>query len=267
MLHPRKPILYFGDYGVPMQDRAGLITTWERFIAAKNPPVALTQDISATAMSFTINCRAATAGCINVAGSGGAVWKIDDEYIRTCGRTSGTNTTTYTVCPGGRGYWGTVAAPHTTASTVNGEWRVMPEPLAGHTYSNLWVNALATYHDVNGSLGSGLEAHQRAVGMGTGVELRANDQRYALVPRVEPYNLRVLVAPGRAEIHYNAPTLAACRYAVTATTFPSPDDAGDELDRGGPRTRRIVLAPLTPGTYSYRVTCGTGRASGRFTVP
>lgn len=267
MLHPRKPILYFGDYGVPMQDRAGLITTWERFIAAKNPPVALTQDISATAMSFTINCRVATAGCINVAGSGGAVWKIDDEYIRTCGRTSGTNTTTYTVCPGGRGYWGTVAAPHTTASTVNGEWRVMPEPLAGHTYSNLWVNALATYHDVNGSLGSGLEAHQRAVGMGTGVELRANDQRYALVPRVEPYNLRVLVAPGRAEIHYNAPTLAACRYAVTATTFPSPDDAGDELDRGGPRTRRIVLAPLTPGTYSYRVTCGTGRASGRFTVP
>ncbi len=267
MLHPRKPILYFGDYGVPMQDKIGLITTWERFIAAKNPPVALTQDISAAATSFTINCKVATQGCINVAGSGGAVWKIDNEYIRTCGRSSGTNTTTYTVCPGGRGYWGTKAEPHTTASVVNAEWRLMGDVLSGHTYPNLWVNALATYHDVNGSLGSGLEAYRRAVGMGTGMELRATDQRYALLPRVEPYNLKVITAPGQAEIHYEAPFLAACRYAVTATTFSSPDDAGDELDRGGPRTRRVVLAPLAPGTYSYRVTCGTGRVMGTFTVP
>lgn len=267
MLHPRRPILYFGDYRMPTQDALGLITTWERFIAARNPPIALTADISASAMSFTINCRVSTNGCVNVPGSSGAVWKIDNEYIRTCGRTVGTSTTTFTVCPGGRGYWGTRAEAHTTSSVVNAEWRTMGDLLVGHTYPNLWVNALALHHDVNGSLGSGLEAYQRAAAMGTGMELRASDQRYALVPRVEPYNLNVITAPGRAEIHYDAPALAACRYAVTATTFASPDDAGDEMDRGGLRTRRIVLAPLAPGAYRYRVTCGAGRAIGTFTVP
>jgi len=267
MLHPRKPVLYFGDYRMPLQDANGLITTWERFIAARNPPVALTQDISAGAMSFTINCVAGSNGCINVPGSYGAIWKIDNEYIRTCGKSTGSATTTFTVCPGGRGYWGTKAEPHTTASVVNAEWRTMGDNLAGHTYPNLWVNALSTFHDVPASLGSGLEAYNRAIGMGTGLDQRKFDQRYALVPRMEPYSLKVFVAPGKAEIHYDAPTLAACRYAVTATTFASPDDSGDENDRGGLRTRRIVLSPLAPGTYRYRVTCGNGRIMGSFTVP
>lgn len=143
----------------------------------------------------------------------------------------------------------------------------MGDLLSGHTYPNLWVNALATYYDVTATLGSGIEAYQRAVSLGTGLEMRASDQRYALVPRVEPYNLKAIAAPGKAEIHYEAPTLAACRYAVTATEFTSSDDAGDELDRGGLRARRIVLDPLAPGTYRYRVTCGTGRKIGTFTVP
>ncbi len=267
MLHARKPILYFGDYRMPLQDANGLITTWERFIAARNPPVSLTQDISAGASSFTINCVTATAGCINVPGSSTAIWKIDNEYIRTCAKSPGAGTTTFTVCPGGRGYWGTKAEPHTTSSVVNAEWRTMGDILSGHTYPNLWVNALSTFHDVTGALGSGLEAYNRAIGMGTGLEQRKFDQRYALVPRVEPYSLKVFVAPGKAEIHYEAPTLAACRYAVSSTWFSNPDDAGDELDRGGPRTRRLVFSPLAPGTYRYRVTCGMGRIVGTFTVP
>jgi hypothetical protein len=265
MLHPRRPILYFGDYRMPVQDANGVITSWERFIAAKNPPIALTADISASATSFTINCRMATSGCVNVPDQ--AVFRIDDEYIATCGKTLGSSTTTLTVCRDGRGYWGTKAAPHTTASVVNAEWRTLGGLLSGHTYPNLWVNALATYYDVTGSLGSGMEAYRRAVGMGAGLELRANDQRYALIPRVEPYGLKVITSPGRAEIHYDAPTQAACRYAVTQTWFSSPDDSGDTADRGGLRTRRIVLDGLAPGAYRYRVTCGSGRVVGSFTVP
>ncbi|MGQ9916457.1 MAG: hypothetical protein ACUVS7_03480 [Bryobacteraceae bacterium] len=266
MLHPRKPVLYFGDYRMPLQDANGLITTWERFIAARNPPISLTQDISAGATSFTINCVNGSNGCVAVPSSE-AIWKIDDEYIRTCGRSVSGGTTTFTVCPGGRGYWGTKAAAHTTASVVNAERRTMGDVLSGHTYPNLWVNALSTFHDVQATLGSGLEAYNRAIGMGKGLELRKTDQRYALVPRVEPYSLKVFVASGKAEIHYVAPTLAACRYAVTQTWFASSDDAGDELDRGGPRTRRLVFSPLAPGTYRYRVTCGAGRKNGTFTVP
>lgn len=266
MFHPRKPALYSGAYRTPTADRLGLITTWDRFIAARNPPVALTGPISASDMTFTINCRTGGNGCINVP-SREAVFQIDNEYIRTCGKSVGSSTTTFTVCPGGRGYWGTQAQPHTTASTVNAEWRVLGDSLAGHTYPNLWVNALALYYDVPGSLGSGLEAYRRVISMGSGLELRANDQRYAFVPRIEPYNLKVIVAPGKAEIHYDAPTLAACRYAVTQTSFLSPDDGADTPDRGGLRTRRIVLDGLAAGTYRYRVTCGSGRRMGSFTVP
>ena len=112
-----------------------------------------------------------------------------------------------------------------------------------------------------------MEAYQRAIGLGKGLHLRATDQRYALVPRIEPYRLKVFVSAGKAEIHYLAPTLAACRYAVTPGYFLSPDESNDELDRGGPRTRRIVLDSLAPGTYRYRVTCGAGRLMGSFTIP
>lgn len=265
MLHPRKPVLYSGAYRTPTADALGLITSWERYITVRNPPVALAADISANASSFTINCKAGALGCIQVP-TNEAVFRIDEEFIRTCNKSVGTTTTTFTVCAGGRGYWGTKAAPHTTQSVVNAEWRVPGDKLAGHTYPNLWVNALALYYDVQGTLGSGLEAYRRAVGLGSGLEQRASDQRYAFIPRVEPYNLKVIAAPGKAEIHYDAPTLAACRYAVTATEFTSPDDAGDTPDQGGLRTRRIVL-PLAPGTYRYRVTCGNGRIMGSFTVP
>jgi len=264
LLHPRRPVLYFGDYRLGIQDQMGLITTWDRFAAMRNPPISLAQEISAGATSFTINCVMPSAGCGNVYGN--AVFKLDDEFIRTCSRSVGASTTTFTVCPGGRGYWGTTPAPHTTSSVVNAEWRILHDKLAGHTYPNLWVNALAMYYDVRAALGSGLEAYRKAESMGSGFELRASDQRYAFIPRVEPYNLKVIVAPGKAEIHYDAPTLAACRYAVSATAFATPDDANDTLDQGGPRTRRIVLAPLAPGLYYYRVTCGTGRFMGSFTV-
>jgi hypothetical protein len=129
------------------------------------------------------------------------------------------------------------------------------------------VNALALYYDVTGLLGSGLEAYQKAIRMGKGLEKRASDQRYAIVPRVEPYRLNVIITSGKAEINYEAPGEAACRYAVTATQFASSDDASDELDRGGLRTRRIVLDSLRSGTYRYRVTCGGGRKYGIFTIP
>ncbi len=166
---------------MPTQDQLGLITTWDRFIEAKNPPVALTSNITASSTSLTINCRMATKGCPNIPSY--AVIKIDDEFIYTCSKSLGTSTTTLTVCTGGRGYWGTRAAPHTTTSTVNLEWRTLGDVLSGHTYPNLWVNALAMYYDVSGSLGTGLEAYQIVVGMGSGMELRSTDQRYALVPR------------------------------------------------------------------------------------
>ncbi len=266
MLHPNKPILYFGAYRTPTGDALGLITTWERQIAARNPPSALTADISAGATTLTINCKMGAPGCPNIIGSDSVI-KIDEEFIKICGKSVGTTTTTLTVCAGGRGYWGTKAAAHTTASTLNLEWRTLGGLLSGHTYPNLWVNALATYYDVDALLGSGLEAYQRAIGMGKGMDLRVTDQRYALVPRVEPYRLKVFVSPGKAEIHYVAPTLAACRYAVTSSYFTTPDESGDEADRGGPRTRRIVLDGLAPGTYRYRVTCSSGRLTGSFTIP
>lgn len=266
MFHPQKPALYSGAYRSPTSDQQDFITTWERYIAARNPPIGLSANMTATATAFTLNCRMGGPGCPAVP-VGEAVIRIDDEFIRVCGWSPGTSTTNMTVCPGGRGIWGTKAEPHTTASTVNVEWRVVGSPLSGHTYGNLWVNSLALYHDVDGLLGSGLEAYQRVIGLGRGLQLRATDQRYALVPRVEPYKLKVFTSANRAEIHYNSPSLAACRAAVAQGFFLNPDDSNDESDRGGPRTRRIVLDNLSPGTYTYRVTCGNGRLMGSFTIP
>ncbi len=150
-LHPKRAGLYLGAYHSPVQDANGLITSWDQFVSVRHPPIALAASMSSNATSFTINCAADTVGCVNVP-QFDAIWKIDNEFIRTCNRTVSGGTTTYTVCANGRGIWGSTAAAHTTASTVSSEWRTFGTTLAGHTYPNLFVNALALYHDVRGEL-------------------------------------------------------------------------------------------------------------------
>lgn len=242
-LHPQMPIFYFGDYRMPLQTANGLITTWQQFITEKNPSVSLTQDISSASTSFTINCVAASAGCINVPGTSGAIFKIDNEYIYTCNKSTGTSTTTFTVCSGGRGYWGTTSTSHTAASAVvNAEWRTMGDGLTGHTYPNLWLNALATFYDVETSLGSGLKAYEKAVGLGYDMNLRTTDQRYAIIPRKQPESVKIF---GNS-VNYIAPTLAPCYWSLNEGIKTS--------DGGGNRNRTIIVT----GTGKLRIECEGG---------
>lgn len=242
-LHPQMPILYFGDYRMPLQTANGLITTWQQFIAEKNPSVSLTQDISSTSTSFTINCVAPSTGCINAPGTYGAIFKIDNEYIRTCNKSTGASTTTFTVCSGGRGYWGSTATSHTASSAVvNAEWRTLGDNLVGHTYPNLWVNALATFYDVETSLGSGLKAYEKIIGMAQEMNSRTNDQRYVIIPRKQPESVKIF---GNS-VNYNAPTLAPCYWSLNDGTKTS--------DGGGNRNRTITVT----GTGKLRIECEGG---------
>lgn len=255
MLHPNAPVLYNGAYRTVTTDLVGVAKTWEQLVAARNPAIALTANITAASTSITLNCPMVGQGCPNTPSS--SVIKIDDEFIATCSKTTDATTTTLTVCSGGRGYWGSVAAAHTTASTVNVEWRLLGGALSNHTYPNLWVNALALFGDVNGAYGSGLSAWQKAVGTGTGLELRTTDQRYALVPRatIEPSGVRAWRDGTSVRVVYTAPTLAACRLALNPSTS---DDSADTADAGGGRSRSYVWTGTTAPSV-VRVSCGSGR--------
>lgn len=254
-LHPGRPVLYNGAYRTPTADATGVLQTWEQLIAARNPPISLTANITSSDTTLTLNCVLGTAGCPNTYSN--AVIRIDSELIRVCSKSAGASTTTVTVCSGGRGYWGTSAAAHTTASTVNLEWRLAGDAWSGHTYPNLWLNALALFDDVVGTYGGGLRAWQEMVGYGSGLESRATDQRYALVPRatIEPSGVRAWRDGTSVRVVYTAPTLAACRLALNPSTS---DDSADTADAGGGRSRSYVWTGTTAPSV-VRVSCGSGR--------
>jgi hypothetical protein len=257
-LHEKRPILYDGGYRAPTTNGAQLIQTWDEVVALHNPPAQLTATIGASDTSFTVNCNSGTLGCPRVGFANGAtnVAKIENEFIRICNSTASGSTTTYTVCSGGRGYWGSAAASHAAGTSVDLLWRATTDLLSGHTYPNLMLNALALYDDIEGTWGSGRKALESLMPMGIGLEGRVNDQRYAFVPRsmTGPSNVRAWRSGTQIRLTYNAPSLATCRVALNPTDM---DDATWSSDGGGARSRSVTLTSAAAATVA--VSCAYGR--------
>jgi hypothetical protein len=100
----------------------------------------------------------------------------------------------------------------------------------------------------------------------TGIYSSYSDPRWLFDPDRAIPRVRVSVTGTTAVLKYLAPSGAACRVHVGASAPTTSDDAGDPVDTVNGRMHSFTATGLTAGTNHYRVSCGTVRATGTFTV-
>jgi hypothetical protein len=104
-----------------------------------------------------------------------------------------------------------------------------------------------------------------AVGI-TGIYSSYSDPRWLFDPDRPIQRVRVSVAEGTATLRYVAPSGAACRVYVGASVPATSDDSADPADTQNGRLHTFTATELSAGAYHYRVSCGTVRKGGTFTV-
>jgi len=241
--------------------------------ALQNFTAVLQADITSSSTTFSIS--SASGGMGEFTGSPNwtfsaaiAVISIDDEKILVC-RTSGNphdGPQTLTACANGRGALGTTAASHSTGATATLTHIWHSDDYTGG-YDILAWKGLALLADIDYNGYSGKKAYERAMGMifsVVGVGRTTASPQWMFRPSPDPSNVRVVGLSGSARLTYNAPDLGDCKYTVQAS-MTSSEDTTDTADSGGSVARSVSVS-LLPGTYKYRITCGTGRVLGTVTV-
>ncbi len=253
---------YAGKYNWPVRLPTGVVKNWDEFISVYTPATTLNTAITAASTTILIDSPGGNPTFYTD-------WrtypvKIGSEWVLMCRTTAASPVTTFQVCAGGRGMFGTAAAAHSAGEIV--DWRSYgwDDGLAGHTYPNIFLNALAVSESQTAN-GSWRRAYEAILGSGYGISQRANSTSWAIVPRRDPSNVRALVSAGTVTLEYNAPDVGACK-TVIAAALPDSSDEADASDGGGAPGRSIRVSGLSAGTYRYRISCGSGRTIGRVTV-
>lgn len=105
-----------------------------------------------------------------------------------------------------------------------------------------------------------------AVGI-TGIYSSYSDPRWLFDADRPIHQVRVAVSGSTATLSYVAPTGGACRVYVGSAAPATSDDSGDGLDSPSGRQHTFTATGLSSGTNHYRISCGTVRATGTFSVP
>lgn len=197
--------------------------------------------------------------------AGVSEWKVKASELGKCGGVS---------C---RGQQGTTVTSHVVGETVNPVGSYMRSTYLSDTdtgYAHHYRVALAYAASYGASITDSITGKpvsgSRAYGLVSGYTAYqdgyANNPRWGWVswPEVAPTNVRVSGGTGTATLRWVAPDGGACRYAV-ASSFDNPDDSSDTSDGGGHKSRAATVS-LAAGTYTYRISCGNGRATGVVTV-
>jgi hypothetical protein len=196
--------------------------------------------------------------------------KIDDEYVKFSSSPSTNNPSTgkSTLTISQRGVWGSTAATHTAGATVTwlpGFWDVFCYELSGG-YPLLARAALALLADADkiGEYSPTRAYHVYSEALPF-QNYRGNPQ-WAMIPRERVENLQVVSEGGGAILRWTAPTAEPCRVYLATSPPPTSSDAGDSPATAPGRAQVFESPGLAAGTYNYRISCGTARASGTLAV-
>ena len=108
--------------------------------------------------------------------------------------------------------------------------------------------------------------HDNDLGGSSGKYSKESDPRWFLEPDREIHQVRAAAGGGALALSYVAPSGEACRVYLGSAPPPSSDDAADALDAANGRLHTFTAAGLSPGTYRYRISCGSVRKTGEFTI-
>ena len=193
--------------------------------------------------------------------------KVEDEWMKICSYANNTpsaGNSTWTVCSGGRGAFGTTAVAHSAGATVYWDRQEWNGYAAGHSYPNLFASAVAMFEEYTIPAGTGRRAWERVMGDMNSQQTRMTGPEYAFVPRDRIQNLVVTPGSGTLALAWTAPNGTACTVALDPT---SSDDSGDTTATAKGRSQSYSTTGLSAGSKVYRITCGTARISGSVTIP
>jgi len=94
-----------------------------------------------------------------------------------------------------------------------------------------------------------------------------SDPRWVLTSDRPVRQVRATVAGDSATLRYVAPHGGRCRVYVGSSPPATSDDVGDPEDTANGRLHTFTATGLAAGTKHYRISCGTMRTLGTFSVP
>jgi len=196
--------------------------------------------------------------------------KIDNEYVKLSGSPSINNPSSgkSTLTISQRGIWGSTAATHTAGATVTwlpGFWDVFSYEYQGG-YPVLARAALAMMADADQISGYSPRQAYHVFSEALDYQTYQGNPQWAVVPSERVGNVKTASGSGTTSLRWTAPTGEACRVYLGVSSPPTSSDATDPLADAPGRAQRFESSGLQPGTYYYRITCRTGRASGTLSV-
>jgi hypothetical protein len=198
----------------------------------------------------------------------GSTWRGGRGY-NASSRGARTNGTTVSCTRPGTGYGELVSAyTYALPSILIGQDTLMSDGgsyAEGMCAAGRWSSDFLTSARASEVFAANCHTNE-SVGI-TGIYSSYSDPRWLFDPDKPVHNLRATVSAGVATLRYVAPSGAACRVYVGASAPATSDDSADSTDTRKGRVHEFVVSSLSTGTYHYRVSCGTARATGTFEVP
>jgi hypothetical protein len=196
--------------------------------------------------------------------------QIDSEWILICSFGYGA-TTRFTACTNGRGAWGTTAAAHTAGATITFYPLFRSYEFQGG-YEWIQRAARASLADVSSGSYTNRRAFEWYNSNTVGLDYMNNpansmqSPQWALRPRDAISNVRATPGTGTLSLRWVAPSGEACKVYVGAAAPTSSDDSGDATATVRSREQSHSASGLAAGAAYYRISCGSGRASGSVTI-
>lgn len=268
VLHPDSNLFFADQYSqVGQMKTNGPPQTFAELMSGDRTSTTLDADMTAGALTFVVPEISGAVNAIQFL-NGGSV-KIDNEWMQVCAvatNTPSSGKSTVTVCSGTRGWLGTVAAVHAAGTTVNWTRESWYGNGVGHSYPNLFVDALAAMEDLSAPEGSGRAAWEKAVQTLTMQDTRSDGPEWMFVPRERIANVRAMPGVGALGLRWVAPSGEACRVYVGEAETSTSDDSGDGVATVVSREQGYVATGLSAGAAHYRISCGSARHHGTATV-
>lgn len=235
---------------------ASYITTWP--LAADMTNAQTTLIVTGTDMMFDY-------GWFNTSWA-----KIDNEFVRLTGdpafNTPSAGQTRITISQ--RGVWGSTATTHTAGATVTwlpSFWDVFTyEYLGGYPVLARAALALLADADQIGEY-SPRQAYD-VFSSALPFQNYQNNPHWAVAPGERIGNVQAVSGSRAATLRWTAPAGETCRVYLGLSPPPASSDAADPLAEAPGRVQRFESSGLEPGMHYYRISCGTGRASGTLQV-
>lgn len=197
--------------------------------------------------------------------------KIDNEYVRLSGNpalnTPSAGNARFTISQ--RGAWGSTAASHTAGATVTFV-PVFQDTWAADMGGGYPVIARAALAQMAGADKAGdywpAQAYQRFTSA-LPYQNPASNPHWAIYPRQRIQSVVATGGTGTLALSWIAPSGDACKVHAGLTAPADSSDAGDAIATASKgRYQTYTASGYAPGTYYYRISCGTARVTGTVTV-